>query len=77
MRHSFNTHLLNKKVPIVWMSQLMGHAQACQTAGYAVNAETSSTYYGGAEIPLLKDAVEQFDFGLKLGEVDGEWQVVR
>jgi integrase len=77
LRHSFNTHLLNKNVPVVWMSQIMGHATSSQTAGYAVNFETSSTYYGGAEIPDLRDAVEQFDFGLRLVEVDGEWQIGR
>ncbi len=77
LRHSFNTHLLNKKVPIVWMSQLMGHATPGHTAGHAVNLETASTYYGGAEIPQLKEAVEQFDFGLELVEVGGEWQVAR
>jgi len=77
LRHSFNTHLLNKKVPVVWMSQIMGHASSSQTAGHAINAETSSTYYGGAEIPDLRDAVEQFDFGLRLVEVDGEWQIAR
>ncbi|NIA70336.1 site-specific integrase [Pelagibius litoralis] len=77
LRHSFNTHLLNKKVPIVWMSQLMGHATPGHTAGHAVNLETASTYYGGAEIPQLKEAVQQFDFGLRLIAVDGEWQVAR
>jgi integrase len=77
LRHSFNTHLLNKKIPIVWMSQLMGHATPGHTAGHAVNLETASTYYGGAEIPLLKEAVEQFDFGLQLVQRDGEWQVAR
>ncbi|GAB4367173.1 MAG: hypothetical protein Kow00114_25610 [Kiloniellaceae bacterium] len=77
LRHSFNTHLLNKNVPVVWMSQIMGHATSTQTAGYAVNYETSSTYYGGAEIAALAGAVAQFDFGLKLMEVGGEWQITR
>lgn len=77
LRHSFNTHLLNKNVPVVWMSQIMGHSTSTQTAGYAVNFETSSTYYGGAEITALAGAVAQFDFGLRLEERDGEWQIAR
>ena len=56
---------------------LASHATPGHTAGHAVNLETASTYYGGAEIPQLKEAVEQFDFGLRLEEVSGEWQIVR
>jgi len=76
LRHSFNAHLLNKKVPVVWMSHLIGHSTLLDMTGMKMSEMTARNYYDGPDIRVLKDAVDQFDIGLQLAEIDGEMQIV-
>lgn len=58
------------------MSHLIGHSTVLDMTGMKVSEMTARNYYDGPDIRVLKDAVDQFDIGLQLAEIDGEMQIV-
>ncbi|CBS88463.1 protein of unknown function, Phage integrase catalytic core (plasmid) [Azospirillum lipoferum 4B] len=62
-RHSFDTHLLNREVPDVRVSELMGHAQ---------HGQTRNRYYKGARLAKLTEAIASINYRLHTAMVDGQ-----
>lgn len=62
-RHSFDTHLFNREVPDVRVSELMGHAQSGQTR---------NRYYKGARLAKLAEAIASINYRLHTAMVDGQ-----
>ncbi len=67
LRHSFDTHLLNREIPNVRVSELMGHAQ---------QGMTKKRYYKGAELAKLVEAIASIDYRLHVGVADGTVRLV-
>jgi hypothetical protein len=61
-RHSFNTHLINRDMPVVLVSQLMGHTQQGQTGG---------RYFKGAALAKLVEKISSVNYRIHLSSVDG------
>lgn len=62
-RHSFDTHLFNREVPDVRVSELMGHAQ---------HGQTRNRYYKGARLAKLTEAIASINYRLHTAMVDGQ-----
>lgn len=62
-RHSFDTHLFNREVPDVRVSELMGHAQ---------HGQTRNRYYKGARLAKLTEAIASINYRLHTAVVDGQ-----
>ena len=62
-RHSFDTHLFNREVPDVRVSELMGHAQ---------HGQTRNRYYKGARLAKLTEAIASINCRLHTAMVDGQ-----
>ena len=67
LRHSFDTHLLNREVPDVRVSELMGHTQ---------QGLTKKRYYKGAEFAKLVEAIASINYRLHVDTVDGALRLV-
>ena len=63
LRHTFDTHLLNREVPDVRVSELMGHAQ---------QGQTNNRYYKGARLAKLTEAIASINYRLRTDMVDGQ-----
>jgi integrase len=63
LRHSFDTHLLNREIPDVRVSELMGHAQ---------QGQTRNRYYKGARLAKLTEAIASIDSRLPTAMVNGQ-----
>lgn len=63
LRHSFDTHLLNREVPDVRVSELMGHAQ---------QGQTRNRYYKGARLAKLTEAIASINYRLHTAVADGQ-----
>ncbi|WP_158044862.1 site-specific integrase [Skermanella pratensis] len=61
LRHSFDTHLLNRQIPEIQVSELMGHVQ---------QGQTGSRYYKGASLARLVEAIASIDYRLHVGIID-------
>ncbi len=68
LRHTFDTYMQNLDVSPTRVAELLGHAQ---------KGETNTTYYHGAELRKLAEAIARWDFGLHIEMVNGEYQIVR
>lgn len=67
LRHSFSTHLHNRDIPDVRVSELVGHVRT---------GETKGRYIKGSKFAKLCEAIDAIDYGLHVEERDGGLRLV-
>jgi len=69
MRHSFDTHLGEKNVNHITLSDLMGHTRQRESN------ESSLRYRKPAAFDKLRRVIERLDYGIPLVERNGQWHM--